>query len=71
MVRRADRGAGPCGPLNDIADAIALAERLGLTPVVEIDDERRERPLRQIANPIRLSATPATYRAAPPRLSEQ
>lgn len=33
MVRRADRGAGPCGPLNDIADAIALAERLGLTPV--------------------------------------
>ncbi|MBC2642380.1 MULTISPECIES: CaiB/BaiF CoA-transferase family protein [unclassified Rhodococcus (in: high G+C Gram-positive bacteria)] len=60
----------PCGPLNDIADAVALAERLGLTPVVEIDDPRRDRPVRQVANPIRLSATPATYRSAPPRLGE-
>lgn len=60
----------PCGPLNDIADAIALAERLGLTPVVEIDDPRRAGPIRQVANPIRLSGTPATYRSAPPRLGE-
>lgn len=48
----------PCGPLNDIADACALAERLGLDPVVTIDDPRRDRPTRQVANPIRLSATP-------------
>ena len=60
----------PCGPLNDIADAVALAERLGLDPVVEIDDPRRDRPVRQVANPIRLSATPASYRSAPPRLGE-
>ncbi|MGW0038965.1 CaiB/BaiF CoA transferase family protein [Gordonia sp. NPDC003376] len=60
----------PCGPLNDIADAIALAERLGLSPVVEIDDPNRDEPLRQVANPIRLSATPVTYRSAPPRLNE-
>ncbi|MEN0137699.1 MAG: CoA transferase [Rhodococcus sp. (in: high G+C Gram-positive bacteria)] len=60
----------PCGPLNDIADAVALAERLGLTPVVEIDDPRRDRPVRQVANPIRLSATPASYRSAPPLLGE-
>ncbi|MDF3307591.1 CoA transferase [Rhodococcus sp. T2V] len=60
----------PCGPLNDIADAVALAERLGLNPVVEIDDPRRDRPVRQMANPIRLSATPASYRSAPPRLGE-
>ncbi|EHI40395.1 formyl-CoA transferase [Rhodococcus opacus PD630] len=60
----------PCGPLNDIADAVALAERLGLNPVVEIDDPRRDRPVRQVANPIRLSATPASYRSAPPRLGE-
>lgn len=58
----------PCGPLNDIADAVALAERLGLSPVVSIEDPDRDAPLRQIANPIRLSATPATYRTAPPRL---
>lgn len=60
----------PCGPLNDIADAIALADRLGLDPVVTIDDERRDSPIRQVANPIRLSATPAIYRSAPPRLDE-
>ncbi|TQC49986.1 CoA transferase [Rhodococcus sp. WS4] len=60
----------PCGPLNDIADAVALAERLGLNPVVEIDDPRRDEPVRQVANPIRLSATPASYRTAPPRLGE-
>ncbi|MHA4853802.1 CaiB/BaiF CoA transferase family protein [Rhodococcus sp. MSC1_016] len=60
----------PCGPLNDIADALALAERLGLNPVVEIDDPRRDTPVRQVANPIRLSATPARYRSAPPLLGE-
>lgn len=60
----------PCGPLNDIADAIALAERLGLEPVVEVDDPRRGGPIRQVANPIRMSGTPATYRSAPPRLGD-
>ncbi|GAB93294.1 CaiB/BaiF CoA transferase family protein [Gordonia rhizosphera] len=60
----------PCGPLNDIADAIALAGRLGLDPVITIDDEHRDAPIRQVANPIRLSATPPTYRSAPPRLGE-
>ncbi len=61
----------PCGPLNDLADAFALAERLGLDPVVEIDDPQRDAPARQAANPIRLSATPARYRTAPPLLDER
>ncbi|WP_233266858.1 CaiB/BaiF CoA transferase family protein [Tomitella fengzijianii] len=60
----------PCGPLNDLADAFALAERLGLDPVVEVDNPRREAPVRQVANPIRLSATPPRYRCAPPGLDE-
>ncbi|MFD4369946.1 CaiB/BaiF CoA transferase family protein [Rhodococcus sp. NPDC058521] len=60
----------PCGPLNNMADAFALAERLGLAAIVEIDDPRRERPARHVANPIRLSATPAEYRTAAPRLNE-
>ncbi|MCK8614080.1 CaiB/BaiF CoA transferase family protein [Gordonia sp. C13] len=60
----------PCGPLNDIADAIALAERLGLDPVVEIADPRRGEPFRSVANPIRMSATPPRYRSAPPLLDE-
>ncbi|WP_232717834.1 CaiB/BaiF CoA transferase family protein [Gordonia metallireducens] len=60
----------PCGPLNDIADAVALAERLGLDPVVEIADPRRGEPFRSVANPIRMSATPPRYRSAPPLLDE-
>ena len=52
----------PCGPINDLSQAFALAERLGLGPVVETDG------VRSVANPIGLSATPARYRTAPPAL---
>lgn len=58
----------PAGPINDVAQAFALAERLGLAPVVEIEDEARGTVSRQVANPIRLSETPACYRLPPPRL---
>lgn len=60
----------PCGPINDIAQGVALAERLGLEPVVEIDDPRRARPSRQVANPVRYSRTPARYESAPPNVGE-
>ncbi|GAA4456474.1 CaiB/BaiF CoA transferase family protein [Phytohabitans houttuyneae] len=60
----------PCGPINDLAAAFDLASGLGLAPVVEVSDQRREHPVRQVANPIGLSATPPEYRLAPPRLGE-
>ncbi|MGD6741784.1 CaiB/BaiF CoA transferase family protein [Streptomyces sp. BH106] len=60
----------PCGPINDLAAAFDLAERLGLNIRTRIDDPHRDAPAEQVANPIRLSATPATYRSAPPRLGE-
>lgn len=60
----------PCGPLNDLADAFALAERLGLSPVATITDPRRDHPVATVSNPIRLSVTPARYGSAPPRLGE-
>lgn len=60
----------PCGPINDVAAAFGLAESLGLDPVVEIADPRRDAPVRQVANPIRLGDTPPAYRLAPPRLDE-
>jgi crotonobetainyl-CoA:carnitine CoA-transferase CaiB-like acyl-CoA transferase len=57
----------PAGQVNDIAEAFALAERLGLEPIVEVP-----RPdggaARLTRNPIGLSATPASYRTAPPPL---
>ncbi|MFF3604969.1 CaiB/BaiF CoA transferase family protein [Streptomyces sp. NPDC002463] len=56
----------PCGPINDLAAAFELADRLGLTPRVP---ESAAGP-GQVANPIRLDATPPSYRTAPPRLGE-
>ncbi|ALO06421.1 CAIB or BAIF family protein [Streptomyces venezuelae] len=56
----------PCGPINDVAAAFDLADRLGLAPRVP---EAAAGP-GQVANPIRLDATPPSYRGAPPRLGE-
>lgn len=53
----------PCGPVNDVAGAFALAESLGLAPISAPDGLPP-----QVANPIGLSATPATYRTPPPEL---
>ena len=57
------RPACPCGPVNDIGDAFALAESLGLGSIVEMAEG-----VRQVANPIALdrdarSATAARRRA--------
>ena len=60
----------PCGPINDIAQGFALAERLGLNPIVEIDDPRRSGAERQVANPVAYGRTPPTYRTAPPLVGE-
>ncbi|MER7521162.1 CoA transferase [Streptomyces sp. NPDC126499] len=56
----------PCGPINDLAGAFALADRLGLRPRVPAEDAGPG----QVAHPIAFGATPAAYRSAPPRLGE-
>ncbi len=53
----------PCGPVNDLAEAFAFAQRLGLDPVVELAGGQR-----QVADPIGLSATPPRYDRPPPAL---
>jgi crotonobetainyl-CoA:carnitine CoA-transferase CaiB-like acyl-CoA transferase len=58
----------PAGVVNDMAGAFALAEKLGLQPVVGIPREDGT-AVRLTRNPIRLSETPPTYRSAPPRLA--
>jgi crotonobetainyl-CoA:carnitine CoA-transferase CaiB-like acyl-CoA transferase len=56
----------PAGVVNDVAGAFELARELGLGPIVSI--ERDDGTTAQLPrNPIGLSATPATYRSAPPR----
>ena len=57
----------PAGELNDIAGAFALADRLGLAPIVEVPRDGG-RVARLTRNPIRLSVTPVQYRIAAPML---
>lgn len=60
----------PCGPVNDLAGAFDLAERLGLSPRVTPADADPDDPMRLVANPIGLSRTPPRYERRPPRLGE-
>ncbi|MEI6623382.1 MAG: CoA transferase [Actinomycetes bacterium] len=68
-----DRGI-PCGPINDLAAAFGFAQSLGLDPIVEIDEPPASSdggiggPVRQVANPVHFSETPASYRLPPPAL---
>ncbi|MEY2768699.1 MAG: hypothetical protein RL359_335, partial [Actinomycetota bacterium] len=52
----------PAGPINTIAEAFKFAESIGLKPIVDIDGSK------SVANPIKLSQTPAEYLNAPPNL---
>ena len=58
----------PAGTINNIEDAINLAEELGLAPLVTIIDPRDATISKTIANPINFSATPVEYRLGPPAL---
>jgi crotonobetainyl-CoA:carnitine CoA-transferase CaiB-like acyl-CoA transferase len=55
----------PCGPINTVDEGIALAERLGLAPVVQPADANGVPTIR---NPVDYSATPPSYRLPPPAL---
>ncbi|MCA2213090.1 CaiB/BaiF CoA transferase family protein [Jidongwangia harbinensis] len=54
----------PCAPINTIDGGVALAEELGLDPVVTVGD------VPGVRNPITFSATPAGYELPPPALNE-
>ncbi len=59
----------PCGPINSIGEGVALAQNLGLDPIVQlIDSHGVATP--SITNPLSFSNTPPTYRYAPPRQDE-
>ncbi len=54
----------PCGAVNDIDEAFALADSLGLEPAVF------QGPVRSVASPLHLSDTPVSYRRPPPALGQ-
>ncbi|EPR76687.1 CAIB-BAIF family protein [Leifsonia rubra CMS 76R] len=58
----------PAGPVNDVGQAIAFAESLGLPAVTEVTSSGRTS--KQISNPITLSRTPTQYRLVPPDLGQ-
>ena len=58
-----------CGPINTLKDAFADPHVIARECVVEMDHGSGAK-VQVIANPVRLSATPPTYRSAPPVLGE-
>jgi crotonobetainyl-CoA:carnitine CoA-transferase CaiB-like acyl-CoA transferase len=58
----------PCGPINDISQAFNLATELGLNPIAVIN--KNGESVAQVANPVHYSATPVTYRLAPPTVGQ-
>jgi crotonobetainyl-CoA:carnitine CoA-transferase CaiB-like acyl-CoA transferase len=60
----------PAGQVNDLGAAFAFAESIGLEPTAEIAREDGS-TVSLTRNPIKLSASPATYRSAPPLLPEE
>ena len=63
-VARLGEAGVPAGPINDIGEAFAFAEDLGLEPWVEVEGVRTVRPA------MTLGTTPAAVRRRPPRLGE-
>ncbi|NEK56294.1 CoA transferase [Geodermatophilus sabuli] len=62
-------GAGvPCGPINTVDQGVAFAEEVGLAPVVTAGEGAAAVP--SIRNPIRFSASAASYRLPPPAVDE-
>lgn len=58
----------PCGPINTVAEGVALADELGLEPVITVGEGSRAVPT--VRNPITLSTTPTHHRLPPPSLDE-
>ena len=66
-IARLTAAGVPCGPINTVGEGLTLAESLGLDPIVRLrrpDSDRTD--VASVANPIRLSRTPISYRLPPP-----
>jgi crotonobetainyl-CoA:carnitine CoA-transferase CaiB-like acyl-CoA transferase len=66
-ARKMNEAGVPCGPINDMAAAFELADRLELDPVTTMQSVAGV-PIAQLTNPIRLSGTPVRYTLPPPPL---
>jgi crotonobetainyl-CoA:carnitine CoA-transferase CaiB-like acyl-CoA transferase len=67
-IERLNRGGVPAGPINDVAEAFAAADELGLDAVVSTP--AGEMMQRTVRSPITLSETPASVRRPSPSLGQ-
>ena len=58
----------PCGPINNIAEALALPQTLQRNMVVSLP--KKDTEISVLGSPIKLSDTPVSYRTAPPDLGQ-
>jgi crotonobetainyl-CoA:carnitine CoA-transferase CaiB-like acyl-CoA transferase len=69
LLARLQAAEIPCGPINAVPDSLSDPHYLARGNIVE-----QQHPtaglIRSLANPVRLSDTPAAYRLPPPRLGE-
>lgn len=65
-VERLSRVGVPAGTVGSVGDGIALAERLGLEPLVTVGTDSPP----QVRHPVTYSDTPVTTYTAPPRLGQ-
>ncbi|WP_296241440.1 MULTISPECIES: CaiB/BaiF CoA-transferase family protein [unclassified Psychrobacter] len=63
-----DQAGIPCGAIHNVAEALAMPQALAREMVVNFTEQGS--PVRALGNPIKLSASPVTYRTPPPKLSE-
>ena len=63
-----DQAGIPCGAIHNVAEALAMPQALAREMIVNFTEQGS--PVRALGNPIKLSASPVTYRTPPPQLSE-
>jgi crotonobetainyl-CoA:carnitine CoA-transferase CaiB-like acyl-CoA transferase len=68
-LSRLEAAKVPCGPINDLRGVFSDRHVQDRRMQVEIQDERGS-SVSVVANPLKMSASPVEYRAAPPRLGQ-
>lgn len=63
-----DQAGIPCGAIHNVAEALAMPQAQAREMIVNFTEQGS--PVRALGNPIKLSASPVTYRTPPPQLSE-
>ena len=63
-----DQVGVPCGAIHNVAEALAMPQVSAREMIVDFATQGS--PVRALGNPIKLSASPVSYRTPPPRLSE-